>query len=53
MTAPDLARSTATMTALTAASRATGLVRNVVVVAVLGDTFLGNTYQSSNPEVSA
>ena len=45
---PDLARSTATMTALTLLSRITGVVRNVVVVAVLGVTFLGNTYQSAN-----
>lgn len=45
---PDLARSTATMTGLTLLSRVTGFVRNVVVVAVLGDTFLGNVYQSAN-----
>ena len=45
---PDLARSTATLTVLTLASRLTGMVRNVVVVAVLGVTFLGNTYQSAN-----
>lgn len=45
---PDLARSTATMMALALASRLTGMVRNVVVVAVLGVTFLGNTYQSAN-----
>jgi len=44
----DLARSTATMTALTLVSRVTGMVRNVVVVAVLGVTFLGNTYESAN-----
>jgi len=36
------------MTVLTLASRLTGMVRNVVVVAVLGVTFLGNTYQSAN-----
>lgn len=46
--ATDLARSTATMTALTAVSRITGFVRILVVAAVLGDTFLGNTYQSAN-----
>ncbi|MDQ1519174.1 MAG: putative peptidoglycan lipid flippase, partial [Actinomycetota bacterium] len=46
--ASDLARSTATMTALTAVSRLTGFVRILVVAAVLGDTFLGNTYQSAN-----
>jgi putative peptidoglycan lipid II flippase len=44
----DLARSTATMTLLTLASRVTGLIRIAVVTAVLGDTFLGNTYQSAN-----
>lgn len=43
-----LARSTAAMTVLTGVSRLTGLVRIVVVGAVLGDTFLGNTYQSTN-----
>lgn len=43
-----LARSTAAMTVLTGISRLTGLVRIVVVGAVLGDTFLGNTYQSTN-----
>ena len=36
------------MTALTVVSRATGFVRVLVVAAVLGDTFLGNTYQSAN-----
>lgn len=46
--APDLARSTATMTALTLLSRLTGFVRILVVAAVLGDSFLGNTYQSAN-----
>lgn len=46
--APDLARSTATMTGLILLSRITGFARNVVVVAVLGDTFLGNVYQSAN-----
>lgn len=45
---PGLARSTVTMTLLTAVSRATGLIRVVVVAAVIGDTFLGNTYQSTN-----
>lgn len=53
MTAPvderrSLARSTATQTVLIAISRVTGFVRIVVVAAVLGDTFLGNTYQSAN-----
>jgi len=43
-----LARSTAAMTALTAVSRLTGFLRVLVVAAVLGTTFLGNTYQSAN-----
>jgi putative peptidoglycan lipid II flippase len=49
--APDgrtVARQTAAMTALTAVSRLTGFVRVLVVAAVLGTTFLGNTYQSAN-----
>jgi putative peptidoglycan lipid II flippase len=45
---PDLARSTTTMTGLTLVSRVTGLVRILIVTAVLGDTFLGNTYQAAN-----
>lgn len=45
---PDLARSTVTMTGFTLLSRLTGVLRNIVVVAVLGDTFLGNVYQSAN-----
>jgi putative peptidoglycan lipid II flippase len=36
------------MTVLTLLSRITGFVRNVVVVAVLGVTFLGNTYETAN-----
>ncbi len=44
----DLARTTAAMTVLTLVSRVTGLVRVLVVAAVLGTTFLGNTYQSAN-----
>jgi len=43
-----LARSTALQTVLVGVSRATGFVRVVVVAAVLGTTFLGNTYQSAN-----
>lgn len=43
-----LARSMVAMTALTALSRATGFVRIVVVAAVVGTTFLGNAYQSTN-----
>ncbi len=45
---PDLARATAGMTALTLVSRLTGVVRVLVVAAVLGTTFLGNTFQSAN-----
>lgn len=45
---PDLARATAGMTALTLVSRLTGLARVLVVAAVLGTTFLGNTFQSAN-----
>ena len=53
MTAPvderrSLARSTATQTVLIGVSRVTGFVRIVLVAAVLGTTFLGNTYQSAN-----
>lgn len=44
----SLARSTATQTVLTLVSRTTGFARVVVVAAVLGTTFLGNTYQSAN-----
>jgi len=44
----SLARSTATQTVLTGVSRVTGFVRVMVVAAVLGTTFLGNTYQSAN-----
>ena len=36
------------MAALTVVSRVTGFVRILVVAAVLGTTFLGNTYQSAN-----
>ena len=36
------------MSALTALSRITGFVRILVVAAVLGTTYLGNTYQSAN-----
>jgi putative peptidoglycan lipid II flippase len=36
------------MTVLTLLSRITGFIRNVVVVAVLGVTFLGNTYETAN-----
>jgi putative peptidoglycan lipid II flippase len=42
------ARSTATMTALTAVSRGTGFLRILVVTGVLGTTFLANTYETAN-----
>lgn len=42
------ARSTVRMSVLTAVSRATGFVRVIVVAAVLGTSYLGNTYQSAN-----
>lgn len=47
---PDdgLARHTATISSLNLVSRITGFVRMLVVAAVLGTTFLGNTYQSAN-----
>ncbi len=41
-------RDSVTVSAWTAASRATGMVRVVVVGAVLGPTFLGNSYQLTN-----
>ena len=44
----SLARNTAMMTVLTLVSRATGLVRIVLVGAVVGTTYLGNTYESTN-----
>lgn len=43
-----LARHTATISSLNLVSRVTGFVRMLVVAAVLGTTFLGNTYQSAN-----
>lgn len=43
-----LARSTVTMSVLTAVSRATGLVRIILVGAVVGTTYLGNTYETTN-----
>lgn len=43
-----LLRTSGRMSALTAISRVTGFVRILVVAAVLGTTFLGNTYQSAN-----
>ena len=48
MVQSSFARATAAMTVLTGVSRLTGFVRIVVVAAVLGTTFLGNTYESAN-----
>ncbi len=45
---PSVARAAAGMGVATAASRAVGFVRILVVAAVLGTTYLGNAYQSSN-----
>ena len=44
----SVARSAAGMGAAAAVSRGLGAVRMVVVAAVLGTTFLGNTFQASN-----
>ncbi len=46
--ASGYARSTATMTALTAVSRGTGFLRILVVTGVLGTTYLANTYETAN-----
>lgn len=43
-----LLRSSGSMTLFTAVSRVTGFIRILVVAAVLGSTYLGNTYQSAN-----
>ena len=45
---PALGRAAATISGLTAAARVTGFVRVLVATAVLGTTFLGNTYQAAN-----
>lgn len=45
---PSPERGAAVVAGLTLASRGMGLVRTVVVTAVLGLTFLGNTYASAN-----
>jgi putative peptidoglycan lipid II flippase len=45
---PPPERGAAVVAGLTAASRAMGLVRTVVATAVVGLTFLGNTYASTN-----
>ncbi|MDQ3767601.1 MAG: murein biosynthesis integral membrane protein MurJ [Actinomycetota bacterium] len=44
----SLARGAATITIATAVSRITGFVRVMVVAAVMGTTFLANTYQTAN-----
>jgi putative peptidoglycan lipid II flippase len=46
--APSVARSAAGMGAAAAVSRVLGGVRMVVVAAVLGTTYLGNTFQAAN-----
>ena len=43
-----LAGATAAVSGLTLVSRLTGVVRVLVIAAVLGTTFLGNTFQSAN-----
>lgn len=45
---PSVARAAAGMGVATAVSRAFGFVRVLVIAAVLGTTYLGNTYQGSN-----
>jgi len=47
-TIADRNRAARWMAVLTAVSRGTGFVRVVVVAAVLGTSYLGNTYQSAN-----
>lgn len=48
MTDVDLTRVTGQMALLTVVSRATGFARVITVTAVLGTTYLANTYQSAN-----
>lgn len=48
LAAPPAERGAAVVASLTAASRGMGLVRQVVATAVVGLTFLGNTYSSTN-----
>ena len=47
-TRTGVARATAAVSGLTLVSRVTGVVRVLVIAAVLGTTFLGNTFQSAN-----
>jgi putative peptidoglycan lipid II flippase len=46
--APSTGRAAALVSVITIASRAMGVVRTLVVTAVLGITYLGNTYSSAN-----
>jgi putative peptidoglycan lipid II flippase len=48
LTAAETAKDSLTVGAWTAISRGTGVIRVVVIGAVLGPTFLGNTYQLTN-----
>ncbi len=48
MTRPAVARAAAGMGAVTAMSRLLGFVRVLVIAAILGTTYLGNTFQASN-----
>ncbi|MEI6649389.1 MAG: murein biosynthesis integral membrane protein MurJ [Actinomycetes bacterium] len=48
MSSPSLFRSSAVMAVGTVFSRLTGLVRNLLLVAVLGTTLLGDTYNVAN-----
>src|SRR5947209_14352848 len=45
---PSLARATALMTAGTGVSRGLGFARALLMAAVLGPTFFGNTYTAAN-----
>jgi putative peptidoglycan lipid II flippase len=48
MAAPSITRAATAMGAATLLSRLIGFVRVLVIAAVLGTTFLGNTFQASN-----
>ena len=45
---PSLTRAVLGMGAVTAGSRLVGFVRVLVIAAILGTTYLGNTFQASN-----
>ena len=49
--APGTGRAAAGMGAAVALSRGIGFVRILTIAAVLGTTYLGNTYSSSNSEI--